>query len=197
MINMKVNKYLLYICFIMISCSGIQKKEFSVNEYVAWFETNSDDFQLSKSIGDITYAFTYIPHEYLTAKHIQQYQDTIMHTDSSLLTFYLRVSAKEGNIQEYRVKNIDDFSMQEQYLSFNFQNDIFISYSDTTLPASHVIYQSGKGLAPYIDFIVHFDVTEYPQADFQIRLDDKVWDSGRLHFYFNNETISKRPILTI
>lgn len=194
---MKVNKYLIYICFVFVSCSGIQKKEFSVNEYVSWFEANSDNFKISKRIGDITYAFTYIPHEYLTAKHIQQYQDTIVHADSTLLTFYLRVSTEKGNIQEYRVKDIEEFSMQEQYLSFNFQNDIFIMYSDTLLSASHVIYQSGKGLAPYIDFVVHFDIPKYPQTDFQIRLDDKVWSSGRLHFYFNKKTLSKRPILKI
>lgn len=196
--NLTGSKIYFLLIFLSFSCSDIKKAELKPNEYITWFESNYEQFVEKRDIEDITYTLTYLPEDYLFAK---QYIGDIIKKDvytqdNDFFTMSLRISCLNGKIQEYKVVNESDYQKREDYFSYEIYKDIYVIQNGKKITSSNVFYQSGRGLSPYIDLLIHFN-TKLLDNDFQIQYEDKIFGTGKINFYFKHDIITKRPILKI
>jgi len=194
---MKVNSLIfVFLTFVFISCNSVNKKELSANQYVKWFDENYTDFSFSKKIEDINYTLTYLPDEFLVAQQLLKDSTLKLKPTNNLLTFNLRISVDKGFIQEYVMSNYQEMQIRDNYFSFKMANDFYMEIIDTITNATHVIYQSGHGLSPNIDFLIHFNQTK-PNNDFKVVFEDKIWGTGTVKFYIPTDKIFQIPQLKI
>lgn len=181
---------------------GCQKSDLRGNEYRKYIEKESNGLNQVKQIGDMHFQVQYCPTEYLLMKEFktddlsEQVVEERRKGNEGLLFFKLRISADGSNdVLNYHLNSGDDYYARIQYLSYGFEEDIaLLNERDTIFPALFH-FERTYGIAPFADFMMAFETTPKADNDYQVVIDDRVFDTGILKFTFEKQDLQNIPNL--
>jgi len=184
-----------------LSFSACKQHALNGNEYVAFVENEKNDMVRTKQVEDLNFRVQYCPAEYLLLKELKT--DRISAAElaqrkkdnEGMHFFRLRIRTNDGlDVLKYKASEADAYA-RTQYLSYDFEQDIaLVSGSDTIFPAVFH-FERTYGVTPFADFMLGFEANVKAGSDFQLLIDDKVFDTGVLKFTYNDKDIQNLPPL--
>ena len=190
--------FVLFVVFIY----GCAKSDLNADDYVKYVESEKNNIKNTKQIEDLSFSLQYCPTEYLLLKEYktnnlsEKLIDQRKKDNDSMVFFKLRISAKNNNdILNYQISSNDDYYQRIQYLSYGFEEDIaLLNGKDTIFPALFH-FERTYGVVPFADFMLAFNTKIKEPENFQVILDDKVFNTGLLKFSYSNKDIQDIPKL--
>lgn len=186
---------------ILLIC-GCQKGEPRSNDYVEYVERESNGLRHTQQIGDMRFQVQYCPTEYLLIKEYktgdlsEKVVEERRKDNEGLLFFKLRISADGSNdVLNYHLNSGEEYYARVQYLSYGFEENIaLVNERDTIFPALFH-FERTYGVAPFADFMMAFNTTLKTDGEFQMIIDDKVFDTGILQFTYQSRNLQNIPKL--
>ena len=194
-----VNIVILLSVLVLASC---KKNSLNSSEYISFVEDESNNLLKKKAIEGLHFQMQYCPAEYLllneqkTTPVSGQMVDQKKRDNINMLFFKLRINSEgNGDVLNYNIQSQDDYYARTQYLSYGFEEDIaLVNGADTLFPAVFH-FERTYGVAPFADFMIAFDTELKAQQDFQILIDDKVFNTGLLKFTYSYPDLQNIPQL--
>ena len=182
--------YCLFLITLLASCS---KSELDGDEFIKYVENESNNLKTTKEIGDLSFQLQYCPTEYLLLKEYKTDRlpngmvEQRKKENDSLQMFKLRIKTQKGDdILNYGIGSMEDYHARMEYLSYGFEENIaLVTGTDTIFPAIFH-FERTYGVAPFADFMMAFNTNIKHHENFQIIIDDNVFNTGLLKFSYNN-----------
>jgi hypothetical protein len=202
----KTNLNNLLCCFVLLLLifSGCNKNsKLTPEKYVAWVENPDNGLRVERKMGRITYAVQYKPYDYVIAKEEKNnnIKKSIVETRYKALNkmqyYTLRIQTTGNDLINENSPSQQEYYQRQNYLTFEFQNDIQLIDGKDTLSAELFQMVGNYGLAPYVDFVIGFkskdNVQNQIEHDKEFILEDKIFGNGILKFVVKKEDINKTP----
>lgn len=193
----RVSMIFLGICLLM-SC---QKSSLDGSDYIKCVEDPSGAFRTEKEMDGLVFRMQYCPVEYMLmndqrsvdvlSKDLEQRKKE----DENMLFFKLRLSSNTNDVLGYRATSDQEYSDRGQYFSFGFEEDIVLVTGADTLSPCEYHFERTYGISPNADFILAFHTDSPVRDDFQVIIDDKIYNTGLLKFTYNYKDIHNIPQL--
>jgi hypothetical protein len=124
--------------WVLVSC-GLEP-----NEYIAWVRDYDNGLHVKKSFNDFEFDVQYQTPDYLALIS----PSSEAHVNDSLQHYILNIGVVNSSISiaEYKAENLSDKQRRLYYLSYNFQNDIFLEEEGAVLPC--VLFHAEQSLSP-------------------------------------------------
>jgi hypothetical protein len=175
------------------SCSS----SLNSKQYTAWVENPENKLHLIRKIGDYKFDLQYKPAEYV---FLQQIKDQpVAGID------YLKAIEDIGSMQYYTlIIGLDDISedlinynihseaeKQERlyYLSYLFQNDIYIEGDSSKLPCILFHFERSYDLKPTRTFVLAFENPNKAESITQLVIDSPIFNTGPVKFKIDKKGI--------
>jgi hypothetical protein len=190
--------------FLLLLICGCNKKHaLSPQEYVGWVEDPSNGLRVERTMGPITYSVQYKPYDYVIAKeeksnNIAKATFETRHKAMKRMQYYtLRIQTTGNDLLKEGSLSQQEYYQRQNYLTFEFQNDIQLIEDKDTLSAALFQMVGNYGLAPYVDFVMGFkskdSLQDQQQYDKEFILEDKIFGNGILKFIVKKENINSTP----
>lgn len=193
------------ICFLFANtlflCS-CREVELRASEYIKYVERENNHLNRAKQVGDLHFHLQYCPTEYLllkehkTDKLSKQLVEERRMENDSMLFFKLRITANGStDVLNYQLRSGEDYYARIQYLSYGFEEDIALIHERDTIFPALFHFERTYGVVPFADFMMAFNTKIKESGDFQVIIDDKVFDTGILKFTYKTDDIQNIPKL--
>lgn len=190
------------IVFVVVLIYGCAKNELNPDEYINYVESEKNNIKNSKQIEDLNFSLQYCPPEYLLLKEFKtnNLSEKLVaerkKENENMVFFKLRISAKNNtDILNYKISSNDDYYERLQYLSYGFEEDIALLNGKDTLFPALFHFERTYGVVPFADFMLAFNATIKEPENFQVIIDDKIFNTGLLKFSYSNKGIQNIPKL--
>jgi hypothetical protein len=184
----------------IISCSKTPETihELLPSELVRYVDDPENGLTQVKIIGEYKYELKFCPADYMIANefrtdHLDDKLYQKRKKDFENLNYYrLRISLSESNsdVMYSNLQEPSDYFSRDSYLAFEFKNQIK-TISNDTLPCELYHFVNSHSVTPYADIIMAFAKSENESP--MVLINDVVFGSGILKFYFDKENIEKIP----
>jgi hypothetical protein len=142
----------------------------SPNQYQQWIAENGDLLTTSQSESALRATLRHLPADWLALQEAggKPVEFAKAKLDYAGLEYYqLRVAVQSGNsdVLQYAVANEAEYYQRVSYFSFGFQHDLHLLIGNDTLPCKLFHFERNYGSAPYMDFMIGFEVPLESQQD--------------------------------
>lgn len=205
MVTLQKSKIFIVLALLVINFTGCNKKELIPLDYVKWVEDESNGLRQTKVFGEVEVTVQYKPLDYVVA--IEQKDPELKREMlnkrkkdiEGLRHYMIRFSTvdKTQDFMKYDISSQEEYYAKQSYLSFGFQQDIWLVENGDTLPCVLFNCIRNYGISPNVDFAVAFDSGDKRDSDKEqtLIIDDKVLGIGTLKFKVTKEIISNIPTI--
>ena len=168
--------HIVFLLLLLVSFYSCTKAPKTLQEYKALKESKQ-----TQTLGDLSYELYFLPQQF--------YKKTnkVEETDNSLLNFRLRIA--DGSNMEFLLSGSKE--AQEYKLSYYteaIREDIQMISGKDTIPCGMVICERYYNMRPFNDLLVSFEKKDNIE-DSRILIDDKLMNTGKLAFRFEEEVL--------
>jgi hypothetical protein len=187
---------------LFFACTKAENKitELLPSELVAYVDDPMNGISQSKIMGDYKYEVKFCPSDYMIANEFRtDYIDDKIYMErkkdfENLQYYKLRISLANGGNSDVMYSNLaeqGDYFSRDSYLAFEFKNQIKLVQGDT-LSCELYHFVNSHSVTPYADIIMAFKKTK-SSSGAQLEINDVVFGSGLMKFYFKKEDIENIP----
>lgn len=182
--------------FLLVGCG---RQTLQSEDYIKWIEDSKNGLVKTETYGKVKYTVAYRPADYNKAKSLLN-NDSFQITNSNKKnhSFIIKMEPVDGKTQ---VLVIDAIEKQEPFQRINYylseaQNHIKLIEGNDTLPSTNYIYERYYNLSPSQNMVIGFEQKQaLGSNDLVFILEDKIFNTGKIAFNFNQKTLKNIPIL--
>lgn len=192
------------IILICILLSGCSQGQLHPADYVKWVENEDNGLRKSKTMGDYTLTLQYKPIDYvvLLEEKTEDISSGVLKDRARQLdqmqyyNFRLQSGIPGANVSDIAMID-NDHATVVNYLTFGIQENIYLVDGNDTLSCKLFQYERTYDLAPYIDFVLAFDLPSNPTqvSDKIFVLEDTQLGIGIVRFQIDKGSLSAIPQL--
>jgi hypothetical protein len=196
------NIHLFGLILLLFACTKSENKitELLPSELVAYVDDSINGITQRKIMGDYKYEAKFCSTDYMIANELRtDHIDDKIYLErkkdfENLQYFKLRISLADGSNSDVMYSNLveqGDYFSRDSYLAFEFKNQIKLVQGDT-LSCELYHFVNSHSVTPYADIIMAFKKTKSSSGT-QLVINDVVFGSGLMKFYFKKEDIKNIP----
>lgn len=158
-----MNKYSNYLLVISVVWWVACQNDLSKTDYINWVQDYENKLHAHKKVGDYFFDLQYQPPEYLQLLRQNSSEATDKSTSSTVaddLQYYkLEIGMSDGatDFVNYGIERIADKQKKIYYLSYTFQNDIYLKEAEETLPCVLFHFERSIDLKSSRTFVLAFE----------------------------------------
>lgn len=195
--------YTFFIVLAFFSCDKA-KQELKPVELIQWTESKVNNLVHEKILNQIVYRLQYMPTDYVVLKEFdggKVVKTTFEKRKKEIENYHhflLRIKVHNENTDPltYGITDQQEYSKRDLFYGFEFNQHIkkveLNNYENDTLQCELFHFMQTHGLTPYMDFVFAFK-KQKNESDFEIVIDDPVFNNGFMKFHFNNEDLNNIP----
>ncbi len=189
----------------MICLFACQERTITPVEYVNWIRSENNGLLVKKEMGDLTYSIQFKPLTYLALlehgpQNITKSNITDLTKSYEGLEYYTLQIKGPDHVNDLLSANLpspDDYAERLEYLSFDFQNDIFLARGIDTLRCQLFHFERNYGSMPKLDFMLGFEPDKENNSDRSILLVDRTYAKQVITLNISKNAIDQIPNLNL
>lgn len=189
----------------MVCLVACQVGEVSPAKYVNWIRSENNGLLVKKELGDLTYSIQYKPLTYLALlehgpEEITKTNITELAKSYEGLEYYTLQIKGPDHVNDLLSANLpspNDYAQRLEYLSFDFQKDIFLARGKDTLRCQLFHFERNYGAMPKLDFMLGFEPDSKNNTDRTILLVDRTYAKQTITLNISQNAIEKIPNLNL